>query len=128
MITQDEKIFRGDDRKRAKLMDFLNDPSVGMAFSILTAAPDKEPTFVPGVPLDTTCAHSLMKAIGANSVLKGLVRMTHPIGRSPEEQESHEEQEWDHAIPSGLQLPPLPEIKPQPAPAPSKAPKTSKKK
>ncbi len=97
MISLEEKLFRLDDKKRATIIDILSNPTVQQAFSILTQVPSREPSFVAGVPLDTTIAHEFCKMVGANSVMRGLVRMTHAIDKSPEEVEDRgEEEPFEH--------------------------------
>lgn len=116
IISQDERIFRSNDVNRAAIVDFLNNPAIGQAFAILSQAPQKEPAFMPGVPFDTTLAHEHCKMIGANSILRGLIRMTHPLAQSPEEREAlgTEEEPFDY-LKDTVQMPKQP-VPPPPMP------------
>lgn len=77
---------------------------------------------MPGVHIDTVVAHEFYKMVGANSILKGMIRMTHPLGKSPEEQEKPEEQPWDWAK-DQIQAPVIPPLPPSVPPAPVKTKK-----
>lgn len=117
--STEERRFRHNDLKRAALIDLLNNPVLGEAFSILTQAPMKEPPPIVGVHIDTVVAHEFYKMMGANGVLKGMVRMTHELNKSPEEVEDRgEEVPWGWAEET---------VQPIQPPAPIKTEKPSKK-